>query len=105
MSWSGIVLGWPAVLAAFGAYGVAFVTTHAWSGFIGAVIAAPFCVIVSGYPMFAAAGQVTLAANVLAAFLLYRGRREVAFAALVPFMVVSTALAVFAVRGITLVHG
>ena len=47
-----------------------------------------------------------LAANVLSAWLIARGRRpDIAFAALVPFMMIVAALAVFAVRDIRLLRG
>ena len=104
MPWPAVVFGWPAVVAALAAYGCAFLTTRASLGFLGALIATPFCVFVSGYPMFHWAGPVALGANFLSAYVLYRGRRDVAFTVLLPFMMVVTLLAVFALRDISLVR-
>jgi hypothetical protein len=39
MPWA--VIGWPLVVAAIAAFGVAFSTRHTWAGFAGALIAAP----------------------------------------------------------------
>jgi hypothetical protein len=75
-----------------------------WLGLIGAAIATPFCVSVSGYPMFHWAGCVALIANFVSAFVISRGRRDVAFAILVPFMMITAFLAVSARRGIVLVQ-
>ena len=104
MPWSAGVVGWPAVAAAVAAFSLAFFTTRTWFGFIGAAFAAPFCLFVSGYPLFHWGGLVALAANFVAAYLLYRGRPDVAFTALVPFMMIVTVLAVFTLRDITLVR-
>jgi len=93
---------WPAAVVAVAAFGMAFMTTRRWSGFLGAATAAPFCLFVSGYPLFHGISQIAVAANFVAAYLLYRDRPEVAFAALVPFMMILVVLAVFALRGITL---
>jgi hypothetical protein len=90
---------------AFAAFAGAFLTTNDWLGFIGATIGAPFCFFASDFPLFHWLGLTALVANFLAAGLLYRGRREIAFAALVPFMIVATVLAVFALRGIRLLPG
>lgn len=57
MPWSAIAFGWPAVAVALASFGLAFLTTHAWLGFIGAAAAASFCVFVSGYPLFHWVGQ------------------------------------------------
>ena len=98
-----IIFGWPAVCAAFVVFGLALFTASTWLAFTAAAIATPFCLFVTGYPMFRWAGWVALAANFLSACLMRR-RREIAFAALVPFMMIVTLLAVFAAREITLVR-
>ena len=105
MPWSTFLYGWPAVTVALVVFGLAFLTTHACLGFIGASIAAPFCLFVGGYPLFHWAGHVAMCANFLAAYLLHHGRRDVAFTALLPFMMVLTVLFVFALRDITLLRG
>jgi hypothetical protein len=102
MPWSAGLVGWPAVFAAVVAFSLAFLTRHRWFGFLGAAIAAPFCLFVAGYPLFHWAAPVALAANVLAAYLVYRGRPDMAFTALVPFIMIVTVLSMFALRDITL---
>jgi hypothetical protein len=104
MPWSAGLVGWPAVFAATTAFSFAFLTNSRWLGFVGAGIAAPFCLFAGGYPLFHWAAPVALAANVLAAYLVYRGRPDVAFASLLPFILIVTVLAVFGLRGITLVR-
>ena len=104
MPWPAVIFGWPAVLLAVAAFGAALLTPRAWLGLIGASLAAPFCVFVSGYPLFHRAGQIALAANFLAAYLLHRGRRDVAFTLLLPFLMIVTVLAVFALRDIRLLR-
>jgi hypothetical protein len=103
--WPFVAFGWPAVMLAIGAYAVAFLTARTWAGFIGAAIAAPFCLYASGYPLFQWLALVALAANVAAAWLIHRGRPDVGFAALVPFMMLVATLAVFAFRDIRLLRG
>jgi hypothetical protein len=103
--WPAIVFGWPAVALASTAFALAFLTTRTWLGFIGASIGAPFCIFASGFPLFHWLGLIALAASFLAAGLLYRGRPDIAFAALIPFMIVTVTLAVFAFRDITLLRG
>ena len=104
MLWPTIVFGWPAAVLSLSLFGLALLTTHAWLGFIGAAIAAPFCADVSGYPLFHWAGHLALAANFVSAYCLRIGRRDVAFTMLLPFMIILTVLAVFALRGITLLR-
>jgi hypothetical protein len=104
MPWSAGLVGWPAVFAATAAFSFAFLTRHTWLGFVGAGIAAPFCLFAAGYPLFHWAAPVALVGNILAAYLVYRGRPEVAFASLLPFIMIVTLLAVFALRDITLVR-
>ena len=88
--WPAIVFGWPAVIAASAAFVLAFV---AWPrvGFVAAALAAPFCFWISLYPtpIGRFGGPIALVGNVLAAYLLHRGRRDVAFACLAPFVIVS----------------
>jgi hypothetical protein len=100
-----LVFGWPAVVLAFGAFALAFLTPRSWLGFIGAAIGAPFCFYASGFPLFYWIALTAAGANFVAAYLLVRGRAEIAFAALVPFMLITVTLAVFALRGIRLLRG
>ena len=103
--WPAVVFGWPPVVVAFTAFAAGFLTTRTWLGFIGAAIAAPFCFAASGYPLFHWVALVALGANFVSAFLLHRGRADIAFAALVPFMMVAALLAVFAFREVRLLRG
>jgi len=72
---------------------------------LGGVIIAPFCVSVSGYPLLHWAALIALGMNFVAAWLLYRGRADMAFAALVPIMMIIATLTVFAFRDIRLLRG
>jgi hypothetical protein len=94
---------WLSPTACLVAFAFGFLTTRSWLGFIGAAVAVPFCLAVYSYPMFRWAGPLALCTNFVAAYLLYRGRSDIAFACLVPFAVIFTILCVFAVRHITLV--
>lgn len=103
MSWLPFVFGWPSAVLGLAAFGLAFLTPHSWLGFVGAAVAVPFCLDVSRYPLFDLAGYIALMANCLSAYFLHRGRREVAFACLVPMAIICTVLLVFAFRHITLI--
>ena len=96
MSWSVAVFGWPAVAAAGLAFSAAFLFRRSWLGLVGAALAAPFCFLVSLYPIPVGrvGGIIAFAANFVCAWLLYRGRREVAFAFLLPFMIVAMLFAI-----------
>jgi hypothetical protein len=97
------LFGWPSAAAAVATFCLALLTpSRKWLGFAGATIAMPFCAVLSRSPTFRAPGLIALGANVLSAYLFYRGRRDIAFACLVPFMMIATILAVFALRHITL---
>jgi hypothetical protein len=84
------------------AFLIAFISSRSWFAFLGSALAAPFCFFVSLYPVLIGhyGGPIALAANFISAWLLYRGRREIAFAFLLPFILVVTlmALLVFAQR-------
>jgi hypothetical protein len=103
MEW--VAFGWPAPVLAVGAFAFAFLTTRTWVGFIGAAVAAPFCWDASEYPLFYWIALTALGANFLAAWLIYRAQPEKAFAALVPFMMLVAAFAVFTFRDIRLLRG
>ena len=100
--WPAVIFGWPAVVLAFATFAAGFLTNRTWLGFAGAAFAAPFCFYASGYPLFEWFAPIALAANFVSAWLLYRGRADIAFAALLPFMMVAAVLAVFALRDIRL---
>jgi len=103
--WAFLLFSWPAVVLAGVAYVAAFLTARTWLAFIGALVVAPFCVFVSGYPLFHRVALIALGANFVAAWLLHRGRPDIALAALVPVMMIIATLTVFAFRNIRLLHG
>jgi hypothetical protein len=72
------------------AFLIAFTSRRSWLGFVGSILAAPFCFFVGLYPIPIGhyGGPVALATNFVSAWLLYRGRREVAFVFLLPFMMI-----------------
>ena len=86
MPWSVVVLGWPFVALAGVVFLIAFLSSRRWLGFAGSALAAPLCFLVGLYsiPMGHYGGPIALATNFISAWLLYRGRREIAFAFLVP---------------------
>lgn len=81
------VIGWPLVAAAIVLFGVAFYAQRAWVGFAGAVIAAPLCLYLMDMPYLYWASRIAVAANFVSALALWRDRRDIAFAMLLPFMV------------------
>jgi hypothetical protein len=102
--WPAVVFGWPAVVLALSAFAGGFLTSRSWLGLLGALISAPFCFYASGYPLFHWIAPIGLCANFVAAWLLHRRRHDIAFAALVPFVMIVTTLAVFAIRNIRLMR-
>jgi hypothetical protein len=86
------------------AFGAAFLTTQGWLGLLGAAASVPFCLFTSGFPLFRELSYVAIGANFVSAWLLYRQRREHAFPLLLPFMMITAVLGVFALRGIVLVR-
>jgi len=99
-----VVLGWPSAAVALAAFGAALRTERGWLGLAGAIAATPFCVFVSGYALFHWWGAVAGVANFAAALLIFRARRDMAFAALLPFLIIVTVLGVFALRHIRLLR-
>jgi hypothetical protein len=104
MSNSEIAHGWAPIIASSVGFGLAFGTRRVWFGFVAAVIAAPFCLFASGYPLLHWVARVALGANFLSAYLIYRRRRDIAFAVLLPFMIITIVLAIFWARDIVLMH-
>jgi hypothetical protein len=77
-----------------------FLTRHAWFGFIGAALAMPFGFFVMLYPLpiLHWGGLLMLPANCVSAWLLHRRRPDFAFPFLLPFMIVSSVLAILVLR-------
>jgi len=103
MAWA--VIGWPVVAAAIAAFVVAFSTRYSWAGLGGALIAAPLCLYLKDLPYLHWISLVALAANFMSAALLWRGRRDIAFTLLLPFMIVVTLIAMFWMRDFSVFRG
>ena len=103
MAWA--VIGWPVVAAAIAAFGLAFSTRYYWAGFAGASIAAPLCLYLKDFPYLHWVSLAALAANFVSAALLWRGRRDIAFTLLLPFMIVITLTAIFWTRNFSVFRG
>jgi hypothetical protein len=70
---------------------------------IAALTSVPYCWFISGYPLIGWLGWLALGGNFVSAPVAGI-RRDVAFAALSPFMAIVVLLGVLALRGIRLVH-
>jgi uncharacterized membrane protein YfcA len=103
MPWA--VIGWPVLSAATAAFGVAFLPRFRWAGLAGALIATPLCLYLKDLPFLHWTSLVALAANFVSAALLWRGRRDIAFALLLPFMCVIALIAIFWVRDFSVFRG
>ena len=94
MSWSQLVLGWPAILLALAAFGVAFARGRSPLGFAGLIFATPFLWYASGAPGGMWMSPVLFAGLTAAAVLLRRGRRALAAACFAPFAAIVLILAI-----------
>jgi hypothetical protein len=103
MAWA--VIGWPVVAAVIAAFVLAFATRFSWAGFAGAVIAAPLCLYLKDLPYLHWISVVALPANFVSAALLWRGRRDIAFAVLSPFMIVIVLIAILWMRDFSVFRG
>jgi uncharacterized membrane protein YfcA len=103
MKWA--VVGWPVVAAAIAAFGVAFATRHSWTGLAGALIAAPLCLYLKDWPFLHWASLVALPANFVSAAFLWRGRRDIAFTLLLPFMSVIMLIAILWMKDLSVFRG
>ena len=95
--------GWEGPTVALAVFGAAFSRNSTTLAVFAAVLSSPFCVFAVGYPIVGRLAWSALAGNILAACFVSR-RREIAFAALTPFLAMCTFLAILAARGIRLVH-
>lgn len=80
------VIGWPLVAAAIVAFGVAFATRHTWAGLAGAFIAVPLSLYLKDMPYLHWVSLAALPGSFLSAAALWRSRHDIAFAMLLPFM-------------------
>ena len=92
MAWA--VIGWPVVAAAIVAFGVALSTRRTSAAFAGAVISAPLCLYLAEMPYLHWVSLAALAANVVSVAALWRGRHDIAFAMLLPFMMMIVLIAI-----------
>jgi hypothetical protein len=99
------VIGWPLVAAAFIAFGVAFYTGRAWAGLAGALIAAPLCLYLKDMPYLHWVSVAALPGSFLSVAALWRGRRDIAFAMLLPFMVMAVLAVILLVRNFSVFSG
>ena len=103
MPWA--VIGWPVVAAAIAAFVVAFATRHTWVGFAGALISAPLCLYLTDMPYLHWVSLTALAANFVAGAALLRGRHDVAFAMLLPFMLTIVLTVILWLRNFSVFSG
>jgi glucose-6-phosphate-specific signal transduction histidine kinase len=103
MAWA--VIGWPVVAATIAAFGVAFSTRYSWTGFAGALLAAPLCLYLKDFPYLHWVSLSALPANFVSAALLWRGRRDIAFTLLLPLMIVIALIAILWMRDFSVFRG
>jgi glucose-6-phosphate-specific signal transduction histidine kinase len=76
-----------------------------FAGVAGALIAAPLCLYLKDLPYLQWTSVVSLGANFVSAGFLWRGRRDIAFALLLPFMIVIALIAIFWTRDFSVFRG
>ena len=103
MAWA--LIGWPVVAAAIVAFGVAFSTRHTSVGFVGAAIAAPLSLYLSDMPYLHWVSLAALAANFVSAAALWRGMHDIAFAMLLPFMMMIVLVVILWLRNFSVFSG
>ena len=103
MAWA--VIGWPVVAAAVVAFGVALSTRHAWAGVAGAVIAVPLCLYLKDMPYLHWVSLAALPANFVSIAVLWRGRPDIAFAMLLPFMIMVVLVVILWLRNFSVFSG
>jgi len=103
MAWS--VIGWPLLAAAIVAFGVAFATRRTWVGVAGALIAAPLCLHLKDMPYLHWVSLAALPGNFVSVAALWRGRRDIAFAMLLPFMLMVVLSVILWLRNFSVFEG
>ena len=103
MGWA--MIGWPVLAAVIAAFGVAFSTRHIWIGFAGAVIAAPLCLYLADMPYLHWVSLAALPANFLSVAALWRARHDIAFAMLLPLMLVIVLVVILWIRNFSVFSG
>ena len=103
MAWA--VIGWPVVAAAIAAFALALSTRYSWAGFAGALIAAPLCLYLKDFPYLHWVSLAAVPANFVSAALMWRGRRDIGFTLLLPFMIVIALIAILWFRDFSVFRG
>ena len=99
------VIGLPLLAAAIAAFGVALSTRHTWAGLAGAVIAVPLCLYLKDMPYLHWVSLAALPANFVSAAALWRGRHDIAFAMLLPFMIMVVLVVILWLRNFPVFTG
>ena len=103
MAWS--VIGLPLLAAAIVAFGVALSTRHTWAGFAGALIAVPLSLYLKDMPYLHWVSLAALPANFISAVASWRGRHDIAFAMLLPFMIMIVLITILWFRNFPVFSG
>lgn len=103
MAWA--VIGWPVLAAAVVAFGVAFSTRHTRTGLVGAAIGVPLCLYLADMPYLHWVSLAALPANFASAAALWRGRHDIAFAMLLPFMFMTVLVVILWLRNFSVFSG
>ena len=103
MAWA--VIGWPLVAAAIAAFAVAFSTRYSWAGFAGALIAAPLCLYLKDMPYLHWVSLAALTGNFLSVAAFWRGRPDIAFAMLLPLMIMIVLIVILWLRNFSVFSG
>ena len=94
MSWPQVILGWPTIILALVAFGVAFIRQRSLIGFVGLAAAVPFLWYASHAPGGEWFSPLLFLSLGAAAEWLRRGRRKWAAACVAPFVGVVVMLAI-----------
>jgi hypothetical protein len=86
MSWPQLILGWPTIILAIGAFGFAFTRERSALGFVGVAAAVPFLWYASLAPGGRWLSPIFLVALASTAVLLRHGRRNWAALCFAPFV-------------------
>src|SRR5262245_11341650 len=97
-NWATIVFGWPAVIAALLTFSVAVALSSRVLAVVAAIVSAPFCLWVSGYPIIRGLGLVALGLNVAGVVALSRRQRFAGAVLWSPFAMLAGAVAILAAR-------
>ena len=103
MGWA--VMGWAVVATVIVAFAVALATRHTWAGFAGAVIAAPLCLYLKDMPYLHWVSLAALPANFVSVAAMWRGRHDIAFAMLLPFMIMIVLITILWLRNFSVFSG